>query len=129
VRRGAAPLALLAVLELACGPFGAVTVTAPPPRYEPPVPERFGGKAAPLLLETDAPGLLRAPSVDEHLYYYRPDDLWYRFAFNRWYQAFAWNGNWFVPEKVPDVLRGREPRRSFPTLPGLEAPEEGEEEL
>ncbi len=126
---GAGLLVLLALAATACM-HGAVTVTQPPPSYEPPIPERFRGEGPPELRNTDAPGLLRAPSVDRDLYYFRPDDLWYRFAYNRWYQAFSWNGNWFVPEQVPEVLKGREPKRTLPTLPELEA-EEGpvEEEL
>jgi hypothetical protein len=123
-------LSLILLLALcACARVGGIAVTPPPVRNEPPIPERLEAETAPALVETDAPGLLRASSVDLDLYYYRPDDLWYRFAYNRWYQAFSWNGNWFVPERVPEALIGREPKRTLPTLPELEEPEEGEEEL
>lgn len=80
---------------------------APPP--EPPVPAPFAGEEVPTLELLETEGLFRAPSVDPHLYFYAPDDLWYRYWREEWYQAFRWNGAWFPPASLPEPLRAGPP--------------------
>lgn len=96
--------AALTPLLAACMAAG-VTITTPPPVREPPLPPRLAGETMPELVPTDRPGLLVAPSVKVPLFYYEPDELWYRFWRRRWYQAFSWNGAWFEPDRVPPPLR------------------------
>jgi hypothetical protein len=67
----------------------------PPEPPPPPVPDKFQGDAAPALVDTGVAGCQAAPSVDPLLYYCGKEEHWYRFAMNRWFLAFAWNGNWF----------------------------------
>jgi hypothetical protein len=90
---------------------GGVWVTpSDPPDIDPPVPSPFEGTGPPALVATEKPGLMAAPSLDPTVYYYQPDERWYRWAFNRWYEAFAWDGNWFPPEEVPEALTDRHPQ-------------------
>ncbi len=69
----------------------------------------FKGEGPPPLEPTEAPGLFAAPSLGPTVYYYEEPSYWFRFARNRWYMAFAWDGNWFdLPAKeVPAVLAKR----------------------
>ena len=91
----------------ACVPqsFGLSIEPPPPPPPEIPVPPPFKGDEPPALEPTAFPGLQAAPSVDPTLYYYEPFERWYRHALNRWYEAFAWDGHWFPPERVPEPLK------------------------
>jgi len=114
-------VAALALLLLGCptGNFG-VTITQPPAVRQPPIPEAFSGDAAPALEATDWPGLFRAPRLGPNVWFHEPGDLWYRYAYHRWYQAFRWNGNWFIVAETPAVLVGREIERvALPELPEL----------
>ena len=97
---------LLALLLLAGCPtgFGVQVVQPPPLPPEPPMPPSFEGETAPELEPTSSAGLFRAPTVDTQLYYYAPDDLWYRQWRGKWYQAFSWNGAWFPPRQVPEPI-------------------------
>jgi len=92
----ARPLAALVVGVLLAGCLGTLQIAPqkpePPP---PPVPDRFSAEQAPALVASDVAGCQAAPSLDPTLYYCAKDEHWYRFAMNRWYLAFAWNGNWF----------------------------------
>ncbi|MCP4002844.1 MAG: hypothetical protein GY725_01485 [bacterium] len=92
----------------ACLPSGfGITITEPPePPPEPPVPERFTGEVAPALVASPVAGFKAAPSLNPRVYFGGKDEQWYRYAYNRWYTAFAWNGNWFplALEEVPDPL-------------------------
>lgn len=107
-------------LTLACQPTGFSIVTAPPPATkQPPVPSAFEAEEDPPLEETDQAGLFYAPALGPNVYFYEPDELWYRYAYRRWYQAFRWNGSWFILEDPPDVLAKRELIR--PKLPELPA--------
>lgn len=95
-----------------------VSVQAPSQVHEPPVPAPFAGKEPPALEPTDAAGLFMAPSLAPNVYYHDREDLWYRYAYRRWYQAFRWNGNWFIlGEEPPEILSGRKLMR--PELPEL----------
>ena len=60
-----------------------------------PVPDRYQGKQAPELVDSEVPGCKRARALDPNLYYCSKDEHWFRYAQNRWYLAFAWDGNWF----------------------------------
>ena len=87
------------------GSFGIWIEPPPPVPPELPVPAPFEGDRPPRLEPTSLPGLEAAPSVDPTLYYYAPFERWFRYAMNRWYEAFTWDGHWFPPERVPEPLK------------------------
>ncbi len=106
---------------------GAITTTTLPEAREGPIPSPFEGDEAPLLETSDVEGLMKAPGLGPNVYYHGPADLWYRRAYRRWYQAFRWNGNWFILPETPAVLVGREIEKvklpeleDLPRLPDLE---------
>lgn len=105
--RARAPLVLC--VALAGCIQGSTWIEPPPPEPpQPPMPKPFASQpaqATPALAPTAYTGLFRAPSVSENLYYYEPDELWYRRWKGRWYQAFAWDGHWFPPRQVPQALK------------------------
>ncbi len=114
------PAAALTLLWLAgcVGMNAGMSVTGPPEVRQPPVPAPFDAEGPPTLEPTDTPGLSSAPSLAPNLYYYEPDDAWYRYAYRRWYQAFRWNGNWFILDAAPEILVDRPiERRELPELP------------
>ena len=45
-------------------------------------------------------------------------------TYRRWYQAFRWNGNWFILEDIPPLIQERTPpppeEDELPTLPEYE---------
>jgi hypothetical protein len=81
-----------------------VVQTAPPMEPEPRTPEPLISMEDPKLEPTDVEGLFAAPALASSLFYYEPDERWYRYEYRRWYLAFSWDGNWFVPDKIPDAL-------------------------
>jgi hypothetical protein len=84
---------------------GCITVTRTAGQDEEvPAPDRFEGEAPPPLEPTPEPGWFTAPTLDPTLYYSESDDLWYRYAYNRWYLAYKWNGAWWIPDKTPKYL-------------------------
>jgi hypothetical protein len=93
-----------------------VVQTAPDMEPEPQTPDPLVSMEPPKLVPTEAPGLFAAPALDPTLYYYEPDELWYRYSYRRWFQAFRWDGAWFVPERVPDVVKARVPEETPKTL-------------
>lgn len=113
---------LLASGCLILGATGGLTVTQVPDEYEGPIPDPFSGDAPPALEPTPYEGLLRAPSLGSDVYYHEPTDLWYRYTFRRWYQAFRWDGAWFVLPETPTILVDVEtsPAEPLPTLPEYE---------
>lgn len=122
--RSLAPL--LAALALA-GCLGTLSID-PTPVVGPitPVPDRFKADHAPDLVPSPVEGCQAAPSLDPNLFYCTKEEHWYRFALNRWYMAFAWDGNWFpasgaelppglakiavAPEKQAETAKSREER-------------------
>jgi hypothetical protein len=106
--------AALAGLLAACVAAGITITRPPPPAPERPLPPRLEGESTPALVATESAGLLVAPSVKVPLFYYEPDELWYRFWRGRWYQAFGWNGAWFEPDRVPPPLRDGPPGEREP---------------
>ncbi len=97
---------------LLCGCIG-LSVTRPPPvPPEPPTPPRFKAEQGPPLLEsTDIPGIRVADSLDR-TYYDEKSEQWYRFAMNRWFMAFTWDGAWFPLTKKevrPELLERHKP--------------------
>ncbi len=118
--------ALLALAAAGClaGAQGGITITGPPPITEGPIPSPFEAEEPPALEPTDTPDLFSAPSLGPNVYFHESDKLWYRYAYRRWYQAFRWNGNWFVLEEPPEILSERElvkpKREDLPTLPEYE---------
>jgi hypothetical protein len=81
---------------------------APPPR----TPDPYLAEAPGDLVPTDHPGLFQAPELGRTCYTYEPDRSWYRFAYSNWYQAFRWDGEWFLllDKDVPKFLAGRVPK-------------------
>ena len=90
------PIAALLASAILAGCLGTLQIAPqkpePPP---PPVPDRFQAEQAPDLVPTEVDGCQAAPALDPSLYFCAKDEHWYRFAMNRWYLAFAWDGNWF----------------------------------
>jgi hypothetical protein len=83
---------------------------------EPRAPDPLISMTEPKLEPTGVEGLLAAPALDPTLYYYEPDELWYRYAYKRWYQAFRWDGNWFIPDDVPKAVKDRSPKETPKTV-------------
>ena len=77
----------------------------PPARPDPRPPKQLAGESAPELDPTEHDGLLRARGFREAIYYYEPDELWYRKDGALWFQAFHWDGHWFPAAEVPEALR------------------------
>jgi hypothetical protein len=120
-------LALLTLSAPGClivGAAGGLTMTPIPDEYEGPIPDPFTGSEPPALEPTRHAGLKKAPSLGPDVYYDEPTELWYRYEFRRWYQAFRWNGNWFVLQETPEALASVEisPEQPLPTLPEYEEP-------
>jgi len=91
-RRGlAAALALL----WGCIVNTGTSTTSTPVQPHVPVPDKYEAAAAPELVDTGVEGCKQAPSLDPNLYYCAKDEHWFRYAMNRWYLAFSWDGNWF----------------------------------
>ena len=105
--RAARGLALAALLGTsAC--ILSITPTTTPVEHPPPVPDKYKGDAPPELVDAGIAGCQRAPSLDVNLYYCAKEEQWFRWALNRWYSAFAWNGNWFpvsTKKELPAGLR------------------------
>lgn len=100
--RRVGPIAAFAAA--ACVTGGIWVVEEPPPPPEPRVPPRIEANGPPELVPTDRAGLLQARVGPIELYYYEPDGLWYRRDGRRWFQAFRWDGYWFPPARLPEVL-------------------------
>jgi hypothetical protein len=98
MRPGARALAA-AALFAASGCILSVNQTVTPVERTTPVPDKYKSDAAPELVDAGIDGCQRAPSLDQNLYYCAKDEHWFRWALNRWYMAFAWNGNWFPVTK------------------------------
>ena len=104
------PIAAFVASVLLAGCLGTVVQVANQPKPEPPpppVPERLKAEHAPELVSSAVEGCQLAPELDPNLYYCAKDEHWYRFAMNRWYLAFAWDGNWFPASgaELPAGLR------------------------
>lgn len=117
-------ITVLAILSCALACLScALQITKGPPtdRDEAPIPSPFEGSEAPPLEPTAHPGLQKAPSLGPNVYFHPAEDLWYRWAYRRWYQAFRWDGNWFVLMETPSILADVELEKvELPTLKGLE---------
>ena len=88
-------VALALGLAAGCIVNMGTTTTVTPPEVHVPVPDRFTGDHAPELVDTGIEGCKQAPSLDANLYYCPAKENWFRYAMNRWYLAFTWDGNWF----------------------------------
>jgi hypothetical protein len=67
-----------------------------------PVPDKLKADHAPDLAtcQPDVDGCQCAPALDPNLYFCKQDGHWFRYAQNRWYLAFNWDGNWFPTVKT-----------------------------
>jgi len=94
-------LALALALSLCAGCIVSMGSSSTPthPEERIPVPDKFKADHAPALVECEVEGCKRAPELDPNLYYCAKDGHWFRYALNRWYLAFAWDGNWFPTTK------------------------------
>ena len=91
-------LAVAALLALCAGCIVNMgsTGTATPPEPKVLVPEKYKPEdGPPQLVDCEVEGCQRAQSLDPNLYYCAKSEYWFRYAMNRWYLAFAWDGNWF----------------------------------
>lgn len=113
------PIAALLASAILAGCLGTLQIAPqkpePPP---PPVPDRFRAERAPELVPTEVEGCQAAPALDLNLYYCPKDEHWYRFAMNRWYLAFAWDGNWFPVSgaELPQGLKKLTPKAEVETV-------------
>ena len=116
-------LALLLAVGAGCIVNMSNTKTVTPPEARVPVPDKYQADRAPELVECEVPGCKRAPALDANLYFCAKDEYWFRYAMNRWYLAFAWDGNWFpvgdtdlpsalarITPKPEEVQKSREDR-------------------
>ncbi len=112
---------VLALTIATLGLVGCQVSGLPPPPPDAPKLTVFKGEP-PTLEPTDAPGLFAAPSLGPTVYYSEEQAYWFRFGKNRWYMAFAWDGNWFAlsAKEVPAALAVRH---------AAPAPQEVEDEL
>ena len=98
---GPRALASAALLAVSAGCIISFNQTATPVEHPVPVPDKYKADAPPALVDAGIEGCQRAQSLDANLYYCGgKDDHWYRWALNRWYMAFAWDGNWFPVTKT-----------------------------
>jgi hypothetical protein len=88
-------VALLLALCAGCIVDMGTTKSVTPPEARTPVPDKYTGDHPPELVECEVEGCKRAQSLDPNLYYCAKSEYWFRYAMNRWYLAFAWDGNWF----------------------------------
>ena len=107
--RGCSIVKILALTLLAAC---VQVVQRPPEEPPPPTPDPYLAAGPGELVATDHPGLFQAPELGRTCYTYEPKREWYRFAYNHWYQAFRWDGDWYlVPDaQVPKFLAGRVPK-------------------
>jgi hypothetical protein len=105
-RLGVVSAALAALLSAACI---QIVQTPSEPEIEVRTPNPFTNENQGKLEPTDFKGLFTAPELDKNTFYYAPKKEWYRFSYNRWFQAFRWDGYWFElrDEDVPRFLQGR----------------------
>jgi hypothetical protein len=115
-RRG--PLRALLALAAALLATACIQVvrTTQEQEPEPRAPDPLVSMEEPKLEPTGVEGLLAAPALDPTLVYYEPEELWYRYAYKRWYQAFRWDGNWFIPDDVPKAVKDRSPKETPKTV-------------
>jgi hypothetical protein len=101
----------LGLSALLAGCIATVQQTAPPP--DPKTPPRLEGTSAPPLEPTKVPGIQRAVIDVPDVYYHEAKERWFRWAMDRWFVAFLWNGQWFPLEKgeLPVELAALEPTR------------------
>jgi hypothetical protein len=104
----------VAILWLAFGVLlaaGCIQVVQQPsePEIEVRAPKPFTNESQGKLEPTEVKGLFKVPELDKSCYFYQPKKEWYRFSYNRWFQAFRWDGSWFElrDEDVPKFLQGR----------------------
>jgi hypothetical protein len=104
----------LAIVSLAFGVLlgaGCIQIVQQPtePEIEVRTPKPFTSENHGKLEPTELKGLFQVPELDKACYYYEPKKEWYRFSYNRWFQAFRWDGAWFElrDEDVPKFLQGR----------------------
>jgi hypothetical protein len=115
--------ALALALLCGCVVKTGTTTTSTPVQPHIPLPDKYQGPAAPTLVDTGVEGCKQAPSLDTNLYYCAKDEHWFRYAMNRWYLAFEWDGNWFpatgsdlprslaaITPKTEEVKKSREDR-------------------
>ena len=94
-------LALLLLASTGClmSMSTSKTVTSPEDRI--PVPDKYPkADQPPALVDCEVDGCKRAQELDPNLYYCAKEEHWFRWSMNRWYLAFAWDGNWFPTLKT-----------------------------
>ena len=115
---GSRRAAIAGTLPLVALLLGCIQVvqTAPPMEPEPQTPDPLVSLEDPKLQPTATEGLFAVPGLKENVFYYEPNELWYRYEYRKWFQAFRWDGYWFVPDKVPDAVKAQVPEETPETL-------------
>ncbi|HTO53918.1 MAG TPA: hypothetical protein VMR50_11070 [Myxococcota bacterium] len=95
-------LALLLAVTAGCIMKMGTTKTPINPEERIPVPDKYKADKPPELVscQPEVDACQCAPSLDPNLYFCAKDGHWFRYAQNRWYLAFAWDGNWFPTVKT-----------------------------
>jgi hypothetical protein len=105
---------LLAAL-CAAGP-GCISITTRQTEQlpDPKTPAKLEGKEAPPLEATAIPGVKRAKLDVPDVYYHEAKERWFRYALDRWFIAFLWNGQWYPVDKgeLPAEMAKLEPTRA-----------------
>jgi hypothetical protein len=76
-----------------------ITTQQTKPVPDPKTPARLEGKTAPPLEDTAVPGVKHARVDVPDVYYHESSEKWFRWAMDRWFVAFLWNGQWFPLDK------------------------------
>ncbi len=103
--RAALVAGILLAATAGCIVSMGTTATPTHPEERIPVPDKYKADHAPELVDCEVDGCKRAPELDPNLYYCPKDGHWFRYSLNRWYLAFAWDGNWF-PTTKGDLPQG-----------------------
>src|SRR5262245_35651134 len=82
----------VAMLALAFGVLlaaGCIQIVQKPsePEIEVRSPKPFTNESQGKLEPTEVKGLFKVPELDKTCYYYQPKKEWYRYSYNRWFQA------------------------------------------
>jgi len=110
VRLIACLLAALCAVAAGC----IVSVQQQKPVPDPKTPAKLEGAEAPQLEATAVPGVKRAKVEVPDVYYHEAKERWFRFALDRWFVAFLWNGQWYPVDEgeLPAEVAKLEPTRA-----------------
>ena len=104
-------LVIVWVVSSGCISFTTVQKDIPP---DPKTPAKLEGSSPPALEATKVEGVKHALIDTPDVYYYEANERWFRFALDRWFVAFLWNGQWFPVDKgeLPPEMAALQPTRT-----------------